>query len=107
MPEFDIVRAEEEHSYLVEVGTVRGEDPQAIRTTAIDCAVNDVSDIGAVYDIEPGYTVGLTPASVEDLNARGEGRLTARAVRVRITVPADRARWTAPSGPEAKPARHG
>jgi hypothetical protein len=100
MPEFAIVRDEPEHEYLVEVGTVRGEDPQAIRSTAIDCAVNDVPDSGARYDVVPGYTVGLTPASVEDLNARGEGRLTARHVLVRITVPADRARWTAPDDPD-------
>jgi hypothetical protein len=96
-----------EHEYFVEVGTVRGEDPQAIRSMAIDCAVNDVPDIDARYEVVPGYTIGLTPASVEDLAARGAGRLTAWSVRVRITVPAERARWRSPSGPEARPARHG
>lgn len=100
MPEFAIVRDEAEHEYFVAVGNIRGETPQEIRETAIDMAVNDVPDIGARYDVVPGYMVGLWDQGSPVHPYHGQGRMLGREMTVRVSVPAGQATWTAPEDPD-------
>lgn len=105
MAEFSVVDlTEASHAYLVRVGNVRGDTPQDIREYAIDLAVNDVPDVTAKYDIEPGYIVGLWDSGMSR-EYRGTGRLWGAEMMVRITVPAACASWLAPDAPGAAEAR--